>query len=221
MIVVESRFGQKWNQVIDLTGFVEEGRVCSDITPESLKSKAIQGANAVVLDLNVGMDGKARVNGNSEFTVRELIDTTDAQLAGRSPLRYNLVMHTVKGGDEGKSVPYYHDYADYVMDSLWDLFLGDRLMVTGSDYRALNHLNSRYPEVDIAFQVVEGTEDIEKAMERLKFTPKWISLHYTLATEALIGEYRQKGYCVSVWGIPDAETKDRIKALSPDAVIYY
>ena len=93
-------------------------------------------------------------------------------------------------------------------------------MITGNDFRALNHLNSRYPEVDIAFKVEEGVEDIEKALARLKFKPRWISLHYTLATEALINEYKQKGYCVSVWGIPDEETKNRIKAFGPDAVIY-
>lgn len=220
MVVVESRFGQKWNQIIDMTGFVEDNRKCTEITAETLKSMALAGANGVVLDLNVSMDGKVRAAGCNDLTVRELIDTTDAQLEGRSPLRYDLVMHTVTGKEEGRSVPYYHDYADYVMDGLWDMFLGDRLMVTGSDYRALNHLNSRYPEVDIAFQVAEGTEDIEKAMARLKFKPKWISIHYTLATDSLIGEYRQKGYCVSVWGIPDAETEIRIKDLGPDAVIY-
>ena len=117
-------------------------------------------------------------------------------------------------------MPYYHYYADYVMDGLWDMFLGDRLMVTGSDYRALNHLNSRYPEVDIAFHVEADVEDIEKAMSRLKFKPTWISIPCTLATKAVIDEYRQKGYCVSVWGIKDEETKDRIKDLGPDAVIY-
>jgi hypothetical protein len=74
--------------------------------------------------------------------------------------------------------------------------------------------------VDIAFQVAEGVEDVDKAMSRLNFKPRWISLHYTLATEALIGECRQKGYNVSVWGIPDEETKKRIKALGPDAVIF-
>jgi hypothetical protein len=166
------------------------------------------------------MDGKVMAAGCKDLTVRELIDTTDAQLEGRSPLRYNLVMQNVNAKEEGRTMPYYHDYADYVMDGLWDMFLGDRLMITGSDFRYLNHLHSRYPEVDIAFQIAEGTQDIEKAMARLKFKPKWISLHYTLATEALIGEYRQKGYCISVWGIPDAETKNRIKELGPDAVIY-
>ena len=220
LVTVETRFGQQWNQLIDLTGFVEENRVCTQITAESLKAMAADGANGVVMHLNVGMDGKVMASGCKDLTVRELIDTTDAQLKGRSPLRYNLVMQNVNPKDEGRTMPYYHDYADYVMDGLWDMFLGDRLMITGSDYRYLNHLNSRYPEVDIAFQVAEGTEDIEKAMARLKFQPKWISLHYTLATEALIDEYRQKGYCVSVWGIPDVETKNRIKDLGPDAVIY-
>ena len=220
MVVVESRFGKKWSQLIDLTGFVEENRVCAETSAESLKAMAEAGANGVVLDLNVGMDGSVKVAGNEELTLRELIDTTDAQLKGRSLLRYNLVMHTVTGKEEGKSVPYYHYYADYVMDGLWDMFLGDRLMVTGSDFRALNHLHSRYPEVDVAFHVAEDVEDIEKAMSRLKFKPAWISLPCALATKAMIDEYRQKGYNVSVWGIPDEETKNRIKALGPDAVIF-
>ena len=220
MVAVESRFGQQWMQIVDLTEFVEENRVCTEVTAESLKEMAVAGANGVVLDLKVGMDGSVKAVGNDELTVRELIDTTDAQLARRSPVRYNLVMHPVAGKEEGRSVPYYHDYADYVMDGLWDMFLGDRLMITGSDYRSLNHLNSRYPEVDIAFHVEADVEDIEKAMARLKFKPKWISIPCALATKALIEEYRQKGYCVSVWGIQDEETKDRIKALGPDAVIY-
>jgi glycerophosphoryl diester phosphodiesterase len=57
-------------------------------------------------------------------------------------------------------------------------------------------------------------------MDRLKFTPKWISFHYTIVNEEMIRDWRQKGYCVSVWGIQDEETKNRIKALKPDAVIY-
>jgi hypothetical protein len=65
-----------------------------------------------------------------------------------------------------------------------------------------------------------GVEDVEKTMSRLRFTPKWISFHYAVFNEELLRTYRQKGYCVSVWGIPDEETKNRIKAFGPDAVIY-
>lgn len=221
-VSVQSRFGQKWTQTVDLTDFVENQRVCRDVTYNNIKELAEGGANSVLMDLCVGMNGEVRLGNADGLPVTELIDSTDAVLSriGRSALRYNLQMHTVTGSEEGRSVPYYHDYADYVMDSLWTRFLGDRLMITGSDWRALNHLNSRYPEVDIAFKVEEGVEDIEKAMARLKFVPKWISVHYSQVDEELIKTWRQKGFCVSVWGIPDEETRNRIEALKPDAVIY-
>ena len=128
------------------------------------------------------------------------------------------MIDTAHGREEGKTVPYYHDYIDYLMVDLWPRYLGDRLMVTGNDYRSLNHLAEKYPEVDIAFNVTPETGDVTKAMARLKFTPKWIAVHYTLVDEAFIETYRSKGQYVSVWGIPDAETLARIKALSPDAV---
>lgn len=221
-VSVQGRFGQKWIQTVELTEFVEEQRVCNDVTYNNIKELAEGGANSVVMDLCVAMSGEVRLGNASGPFMTELIDSTDAALekAGRSAVRYNLMMHTSDGKDEGKTVPYYHRYADYVMDSLWTRFLGDRLLVTGSDYRALNHLNSRYPEVDIAFKVEENVTDVEKTMARLKFTPKWISFHYTTINEEMIRDWRQKGYCVSVWGIPDEETKNRIKALKPDAVIY-
>lgn len=222
-ISVQSRFGQKWTQTVDLTGFVENHAVCRGPADfDNVKSLAENGANTIALDLYVGMNGEVKIGDMNGMMLTELIDTLDAHLSveGRSPIRYNLEMHTVTGKEEGRSVPYYHTYADYVMDGLWMKFLGDRLLVTGSDFRALNHLNSRYPEVDIAFKVQLDVEDVEKAMSKLKFTPKWISIHYTQVTEDVIKMYNQKGYCVSVWGVPDEDTKNRIKSLGPDAVIF-
>lgn len=221
-VIVQSRFGQKWTQTADLTDFVEEQRVCDDVTYNNIRELAESGANSVVMDLCVGMDGQVKLSGTEGLLMTELIDSTDSYLsnAGRSALRYNLQMHTVVGKEEGRSVPYYHRYADYVMDSLWTRFLGERLLITGSDFRALNHLNSRYPEVDIAFKVEKGVEDIEKALAKLKFTPRWISIHHSIADQATIRAWQQKGFCVSVWGITDDQEKNRIKALKPDAVIY-
>ena len=223
-VSVQSRFGQKWTQIVDMTEFVEEEAFvkAQDITYDNILALAEKGANSVAFDLYVGMDGEVKAGNADGLILSELIDSTDAAIAqkGRSALRYNIHMHTVTGKEEGVSVPYYHRYADYVMDGLWMKFLGDRLMVTGSDYRSLNHLNSRYPEVDIAFEVAADVEDIEKAMARLRFTPKWISFHHTMVTKDLIDTYHEKGFCVSVWGIPDEETKNRIKELGPDAVIF-
>lgn len=223
-ISVHGPFGQKWTQIIDLTGYVEETKACpaNSVTLETLTAYAEQGANSVIFDLYVGINGDVKAGTKNGMLVPELIDTLDACLskAGRSPIRYNLEMHTVIGKEEGKTVPYFHRYADYVMDGLWKKFMGDRLMITGSDFRALNHLYSRYPEVDIAFKVGADVENVEKALLKLKFKPKWISFHHTCVDAELIDTYHQSGYYVSVWGIPDEETKNRIKALGPDAVIF-
>ena len=106
------------------------------------------------------------------------------------------------------------------MMDLWGRYMGDRLMITGSDYRSLNHLNEKYPEVDLAFKVAQGTEDAEKAMKRLKFTPKWISFHYTDINEDIVKKYHDKGMYVSVWGIDNQETAAQASALGVDALIY-
>ena len=63
-------------------------------------------------------------------------------------------------------------------------------------------------------------DNIEKALAKLKFKPMWISFHYSLVDAELIQRYRLLGYRISVWGIPDEETKNRIKALGPDTVIF-
>lgn len=224
MISVSGRFGQKWTQTFDLTNFVEECRKCPEgpVRFETVKALAENKANSVAFDLHVGMDTSVRAGSSEGMILTELIDSVDAYLseAGRSAIRYNIEMHTVSGPEEGVSVPYYHRYADYIMDSLWTRFLGERLTVTGTDFRALNHLNSRYPEVEIAFKIGEEVEKVDKALAKLKFTPMWLSFHYSLVDAELIETYRQKGYRISVWGIPDEETKNRIKALGPDAVIF-
>jgi hypothetical protein len=56
-------------------------------------------------------------------------------------------------------------------------------------------------------------------MARLKFTPKWISFHYTDITEDIVKKYHDKGMYVSVWGITDDESAAASEALKPDAII--
>ena len=67
------------------------------------------------------------------------------------------------------------------MAGLWGRYMGERLMVTGSDYRSLNRMYQKYPEVDLAFKVAPGTEDIQKGKARVPefITPKKLG-EYTI-----------------------------------------
>ena len=223
-IAVTSRFGQKWTQTVEIAGICEEHMTCTgkDATLENLTALVDGGARYIRLDLCVDMNGDVTIGHKDGPLMIEVLDVLDEHInkSGRSAVRYNFEMYTVTGKEEGKSVPYYHNYVDFVMADLWIRYMGDKLMLTGSDYRSLNHMNEKYPEVDLAFKVSPGTKDIEKSMTRLKFIPKWISLHYTDATEANIKQFRDKGMYVSVWGIPDKDTAAKIQELDPDAIIY-
>lgn len=223
-IAVTSRFGQKWTQTVEVAGICEEHMTCKgkDATLENLTALIDGGARYIRLDLCVDMNGDVTVGHKDGPLMIEVLDVIDEHInkSGRSTVRYNFEMYTVTGKEEGKSVPYYHNYVDFVMADLWIRYMGDKLMLTGSDYRSLNHMNEKYPEVDLAFKVAPGTKDIEKSMARLKFTPKWISLHYTDADEATIKQFRDKGMYVSVWGVPDKDTGSQVKSLNPDAIIH-
>ena len=221
-VVVESRFGEKWMETFDLTGHIEKHLGCADATLDSIKTLVDNGATFLKLDLVTAINGDVTVGTKDGPLMIEVLDVIDEYInkEGRSSVGFNFEIHTDAGAEEGKTVPYYHDHANFVMMDLWTRFMGDRLMITGSDYRSLNHLNEKYPEVDLAFKVAQGTEDVEKAMNRLKFTPKWISFHYTDLSEDIVKKYHDKGMYVSAWGIDNQETAAQTCALGVDALIY-
>lgn len=223
-VLVESRFGQKWTQTISLEDFVEKHVRCSGAgaTIENILQQVNSGATFLAMDLSVAMNGDVTVGSSEGPLMIEVIDKVDGHIEkeGRSSVGFNFEIDTENGKQEGKTVPYYHAYVDYVMADLWGRYMGERLMITGSDYRSLNHLNEKYPEVDIAFKLYQDDTDIKKAMARLKFTPKWLSAHSSLITEDFMKEWHDKGVLIAVWGIDSPEEKSRIEALEPDAVIY-
>ena len=223
-VVVESRFGQKWTQTIDLTGFVETHAACKGegASLENMIRQIDAGASFLSMDLSVSLDGEVTIAGGNGLSLAEVLDKVEEHVAGagRSTVGYNLEIYTADKAQEGKTIPYYHDHADYLMAGLWQRYLGDRLMITGSDYRSLNHLHEKYPEVDLAFRLYPEDTDVQEVMKRLKFTPKWVSAHASLVTEDFISEWHDKGVYVAVWGMESQEEKDRIKSLAPDAVIY-
>ena len=223
-ITVESRFGQKWTQTLDVAGYIERHMCCNpaDATVENVTALVDKGATYLQLNLVTDIDGNVTVGTKNGPKITDLIDAVDGYVEKnrRSSVGFNLEMNTAAGKEEGKTVPYYHDHVDHIMAGLWGRYMGQRLMVTGSDFRSLNHMHEKYPEVDLAFKVAEGTEDIQKAMARLKFTPKWISIHHSMINKELIDTYRAKGMYVSVWGISDEGTLAHVMTLCPDAVLY-
>lgn len=150
-VSVKGRFGQKWVQTVDVRGLElpEEYFQAVDDSLDNVKAAVDRGVNTLKFDLYVDMQGEVRAAGKDGILLSELLDEVDAytRQKGLSPRWFTFRFMTGKGGQEGKTVPYYHDYVDFCMDVLWPRFLGDRLTVDCPDARAARHLAERYPEV--------------------------------------------------------------------------
>lgn len=220
-VSVESRFGQKWTQTIELENSVDVQMTCNDVTVDNLKAIADKGVNTIDVDVYVDMQGNVMAGGPDGIELGALIDTLDSytEVRGLSKLRYTVEMKTVKGPQEGKSVPYYHDFVDDCMNVLWPKFLGDRLVIVGNDHRALNHLIMKYPEVYVAFDLPKDAADVDSAMSKLNFKPTWINVHYSAVDDAFVKECHRKGYLVSVWGTDDPSVTEMLKGYGIDSVI--
>lgn len=218
-ISVQSPFGQKWVRNIDLTGSVEIQGICSDASVKEAKDLIAKGVNTISLDLYADMEGNVTIADGTSLD--EFINTIEAYTKeqGFSPIRYSFKMKTVSGAEEGKTVPYYHDFIDACMKVIWPKYLDDRMIMRGNDHRTLNFLKNKYPEVYVAYELPEDAADLETAMKKISFTPKWINAASSSVNDTLIKTCKEKGYLLAVWGIPDEATEAELILRGINAVI--
>lgn len=150
-VSVTPRFGKKWVQTFDLRGITlsEEECTAAGDSLENVFAMVDRGVNTLKFDLYADMEGGVHICSADGPLLSELLDKVDEYTTekGLSPRWFTFTFRTVKGGEEGKTVPYYHDFVDACMNELWPRFLGDRLSVICPDSRAARHLTERYPEV--------------------------------------------------------------------------
>ena len=138
---------------------------------------------------------------------------------GLTPVRYNIEVKSKDGKGEGKDWPYYHELADAVMRVLLSKKLGDRLVVQCFDHRALNYMYEKYPEIHYSYLVDAKAPDFDTYMAKLRFTPEWLSPHYSITNEELVRKCREKGIKLVPWTVDDPEDIKRMIDLGVEAII--
>ena len=67
--------------------------------------------------------------------------------------------------------------------------------------------------------IEEDGEDFDTFMKKLKFTPEWLSPHYSITTEELVKKCREKGIKIVPWTVDTPEDIKRMIDLKVDAII--
>ncbi len=141
---------------------------------------------------------------------------------GYSPVRYNIEIKSVKAPGEGQNWPTYDEFATVCCKFLNSKYLDDRLVVQSFDFRALNYIHEKYPELILSYLIDNDdpdSEDFEKYMKKLKFVPQWLSPHHSLVNEELMQECREKGMKIVPWTVDRPEDIRRMIDLGVDAII--
>ena len=151
----------------------------------------------------------------------DLIDFVENYVTekGLSPVRYNIEIKSKDADGEGKNWPTYDRFVSECCKFLHSKHLGDRLVVQSFDVRALNYMNEKYPEFILSYLVDAKAGEFEAFMEKLEFTPQWLSPHFSITDETLVQKCREKGMKIVPWTVDKPEDIRRILDLKVDAII--
>lgn len=138
---------------------------------------------------------------------------------GLSPVRYNIEIKSKDAAGEGQNWPTYDRFVSDCCKLLHSKHLGDRLVVQSFDVRALNYMNVKYPEFILSYLVDAKAGEFDAFMEKLDFTPQWLSPHFSITDEALVQKCREKGMKIVPWTVDKPEDITRILDLKVDAII--
>jgi len=150
----------------------------------------------------------------------ELIDSTDlyAKSKGISIL-YNIELKTNKANDSIKHPPV-EEFVDGVMKVVNEKKLSSRCYLQSFDFRPLQILNRKYPEIATAV-LIGGNEkrSLDQILKDLGYKPEMYSPHYSLVTAQLVKECHDRGIKLIPWTVNTVEDMRRMKALGVDGII--
>lgn len=212
-VIVRDRWDNMYKEDVDLKQY-------TDIqTYGSVKTAVDKGVNTIGFGLTVTPDGSVVCSQNSE-DASALIDRIEAYTMenGLSPVRYNILIETRAGEGEGRDWSHYKRFSDACMQLLVSKHLGERLIVSSSDFRALNYMYGKYPELRYGY-VTEGSLTFEKYMEKLEFVPEWMSPASAAVDEELCARCREKGIKLLPRGVNEADELKRMQTLDIRAVV--
>jgi glycerophosphoryl diester phosphodiesterase len=147
---------------------------------------------------------------------------TDAEAYAKEKGRtlfYNIEIKSKPDGD-GKKHPPVEEFVDLALAVIKAKGITERTTIQSFDPRALQVVHRKYPGV-VTSLLMEGNDKrtLDEQLQQLGYTPPVYSPHFSLVTEALMAQCRQKGIRVVPWTVNNIEEMKRLKSLKVDGII--
>jgi glycerophosphoryl diester phosphodiesterase len=150
----------------------------------------------------------------------ELIDSVDAYALKKGKnIIYNIELKTNPTYDGTKQPPV-EETVDLTMQVVKDKKLEDRCYLQSFDFRPLQILHKKYPQITTAV-LISGSEKrtLDQQLSELGYIPEMYSPHYSIVTPELVAACHQKGMKIIPWTVNTLDEMKKMKSLGVDGII--
>lgn len=137
--------------------------------------------------------------------------------AGFDSVRYNIELKT-QAETDSVFHPTPDVFSELVISLLIERNLLDRVTIQSFDFRTLQYVHARYPQIQLA-ALVENEESWQDNIEQLGFTPEIYSSYYQLLSQDIVKEIQMAGMKVIPWTVNDSKEMNKLIAWGVDGII--
>jgi glycerophosphoryl diester phosphodiesterase len=130
---------------------------------------------------------------------------------------YNIEIKTTAAGDN-KFHPAPQEFSDLVYNTVNQYLPWERIVIQSFDPRVLKYWHTKYPHVRLAL-LVENRKSPETNLNELGFLPSVYSPLFTLLSETIVRDLKQKKIRIIPWTINEPEDMKRMKSWGVDGII--
>lgn len=151
----------------------------------------------------------------------DVIDDVEAylKLKAQKPVFYNIETKCQPATD-GIFHPAPEEFVDILVAVLQKKKIERRVIIQSFDYRTLQILHRKYPDIKTAALVEDfDKKNLDQQLADLGFAPTIYSPHYSLVNEALVQQCHNKGMKIVPWTVNDRSLIDKLKSMGVDGII--
>jgi glycerophosphoryl diester phosphodiesterase len=153
--------------------------------------------------------------------LKDLLDSiTNYMMTRRRPFPFFNIETKCSPAGDNIYHPKPEEFVELLMAVIKEKGVEDRVIIQSFDFRTLQYLHKKYPEIKTA-ALVEATDkrNIEALIKDLGFTPTIYSPAYQLVTNSVPAECHSKNIKIIPWTVNDKAKIDELKKMGIDGII--
>lgn len=155
----------------------------------------------------------------SKPLLKDLLHETEEEMTRlHKKISYSFEIKSSKKAEKDGFQPEHGRFADLVIEEILKTLPSERFIIQSFDTRVLAYIKTKYPHIRIV--LLRGLSfSPKKLLEKLNFTPDYVSPDYRVLCKEHVNFFHQKGIKVVPFTINDKKTFSKVKKMNVDGIL--